>query len=139
LCLAATLLPPKFKSRFHVAGASVRICTYRDYSCPGPSPGLFWATYREGDRWQTNNTSRNHRDRHGQCARRWAQAAFVICFINPDGAVLAVRTHPDRPVELLVNNGVDHCAGVQGVGVLLDKSGEKHTWTMRETKTEMTG
>ena len=64
---------------------------------------------------------------------------FVICFINPDGAVLAVRTHPDRPVELLVNNGVDHCAGVQGVGVLLDKSGEKHTWTMRETKTEMTG
>jgi hypothetical protein len=25
---------------------------------------------------------------------------FVICLVNPDGSVLAVRTHPERPVEL---------------------------------------
>jgi hypothetical protein len=59
---------------------------------------------------------------------------FVICLVNPDGSVLAVRTHPERPVELLANNDVGHGAGLQGVGVLLDQSGQKRTWTTRRPK-----
>lgn len=55
---------------------------------------------------------------------------FVICLVSPDGAVLAVRSHQDREPEVLVNHAGDPGAGVQGVGILLDQSGEKRTWTM---------
>jgi hypothetical protein len=59
---------------------------------------------------------------------------LVICFVNPDGAVLAVRSHPDRPLELLANNDVGHDAGLQGVGVLLDQRGLQRTWAMWKPK-----
>jgi hypothetical protein len=55
---------------------------------------------------------------------------FVICLVSPDGAVLAVRSDQDREPEVLVNHAGDPGAGVQGVGILLDQSGEKRTWTM---------
>ncbi len=53
---------------------------------------------------------------------------FVICLVNPNGAVLAVRSHPDRPTELLANNDVGEKMGLEGIGVLLDQGGEKRTW-----------
>jgi hypothetical protein len=55
---------------------------------------------------------------------------FVICLVNPDGAVLALRSYQDREPEVLVNHGSGHGAGLQGVGILLDQSGQKRTWTM---------
>jgi hypothetical protein len=56
---------------------------------------------------------------------------FVICLVNPDGAVLALRSYQDREPEILVNHdGGSHGGGLQGVGILLDQSGEKRTWTM---------
>jgi hypothetical protein len=55
---------------------------------------------------------------------------FVICLVNPDGAVLALRSYEDREPEVLVNHDGGHGAGLQGVGILLDQSGEKRTWTM---------
>ncbi|HZR63439.1 MAG TPA: hypothetical protein VFA80_21030 [Xanthobacteraceae bacterium] len=56
---------------------------------------------------------------------------FVICLVSPDGAVLAVRSYQnDQEPEILVNTAGGHGAGLQGVGILLDQSGEKRTWTM---------
>jgi hypothetical protein len=56
---------------------------------------------------------------------------FVICLVNPDGAVLALRSYQDREPEILVNHdGGSHGGVLQGVGILLDQSGEKRTWTM---------
>lgn len=58
---------------------------------------------------------------------------FIICLINPDGAVLAVRSNPDGgDAEVLVHRDVGHGAGRTSVAVLLDQQGQQRTWTINK-------
>jgi len=50
---------------------------------------------------------------------------FVVCMVNREGAVWAMRVHQDREAELLVSHDVGHGSGITTHGILLDQSGQR--------------